>query len=383
MNVPPAALPNLLHHLATASANAFLYAAGHPQVARHCAHALTEAEGLLADREEISLVLIGNQLIFEGRPLEQSPTLERFAQGLRARGIGHLKVRRGVTRQEVIGLVRTLSRHGGENSFSTDHVRLGKVEVRFSRGESETAARREISGLGDIHADERAKLMEIYEVSRRRSKLKVVGIFEIVSSFVDVVREIADPLLALGPLRSKDDDYTFTHSTNVCILTVAQAMTLGVEESLLQDIGVAALLHDIGKLFIPAEVLEKPGRLDDAEWEIIRRHPLLGARYLLENPGVPRIAVIAAYEHHMQFDFRGYPSVGGDWQQNLCSQMTAVSDVFDALRTKRPYRGAMEMGKIAGILSEGAGSQLNPVLSRHFLRLLDRLNAPGGSAASD
>jgi HD-GYP domain-containing protein (c-di-GMP phosphodiesterase class II) len=84
----------------------------------------------------------------------------------------------------------------------------------------------------------------------------------------------------------------------------------------------------------------------------------------------------------MQFDFRGYPGVGGDWQQNLCSQMTAVSDVFDALRTKRPYRGAMEMGKIAGIISDGAGSQLNPVLARIFLRLLDRLNAPGGSAAS-
>jgi HD-GYP domain-containing protein (c-di-GMP phosphodiesterase class II) len=192
---------------------------------------------------------------------------------------------------------------------------------------------------------------------------------EIVAGFIATVKSQADPLLALAPLRTADE-YTFTHSTNVCILNLAQAMALGIEGTQLKDIGVAALLHDVGKFLIPEEVLTKPGKLDDREWEIMRQHPLKGARYLLGIPGVPHLAVITAFEHHLKHDFSGYPIVPGEWRQNLCSQMTTVSDCFDAVRTSRPYRGPMDLEEISGIIQRNAGTHFHPALARNFLKII-------------
>ena len=109
-------------------------------------------------------------------------------------------------------------------------------------------------------------------------------------------------------------------------------MALGIDGQLLHDIGLAAMLHDMGKLFLPEEVLTKPGKLDEKEWELMKLHPVRGAQYLLSTPGVPQLAVITAYEHHMNYDLSGYPQVPQGWRQHLCSQMTTISDFFDALR---------------------------------------------------
>jgi HD-GYP domain-containing protein (c-di-GMP phosphodiesterase class II) len=201
----------------------------------------------------------------------------------------------------------------------------------------------------------------------------MAGILEIVRGFIAAVKYEADPLIALAPLRATDE-YTFIHSMNICILNLAQAMPLGIEGPLLHDLGIAALLHDVGKFFVPDEILNKPGRLDEAEWKIIRRHPLMGAQYLLGTPGVPHLAVITAFEHHMKYDFTGYPEISGQWQQNLCSQMTAVSDIFDAMRTKRPYKEAMDMDMIKQRMLGLSGIDLHPALTGNLLKILRRFS---------
>lgn len=98
-----------------------------------------------------------------------------------------------------------------------------------------------------------------------------------------------------------------------------------------------------------------------------------GARYLLETTGVPRLAVIVAYEHHLKFSLSGYPNVSQNWQQNICSHMTTISDFFDALRTRRSYREPMHMREIAGMMLDMMGTELHPVLARNFLRILSGL----------
>jgi len=218
-------------------------------------------------------------------------------------------------------------------------------------------------------AEEIARLMEIYEAVKYRHKLKITGIFEIVSDFVDAFRQEGRSLLVLAALR-ETDTYTFTHSTNVCILNLAQAMALGIEGQLLNDIGVAGMLHDIGKLFIPEEILTKSGKLTQQEFELMQTHPARGARYLMESPGVPRLAIVNAFEHHLKYDLSGYPKVPPAWIQNICSQMTTISDFYDALRTKRPYRDALEQEVIRGYMLEILGSHLHPGLTRNFLRII-------------
>lgn len=363
-----------VRQLSTAVSTASLYDANHQQVVRLCRSAHTCLGEALSEESGLSLMRVDDQLAVDGEPLIESLYTGRFAKTLKTRGVGHIKFLRDVTAQELHSLVKSLAARD-EVIRSTDHVRLGQVEVRY-RGRSAGSGllNSEVSrALDDVSSEELARIMEVYEAVSLNRNLKVVGLSEIVAEFVDIFASYADPLLSLVPLR-RMDEYTFTHSLNVCLLNLAQATALGIEGPLLHDIGLSAMLHDVGKLFVPEEILNKPARLEGEEWEMLKKHPIKGAEYLVKTPGVPRMAVINAFEHHMRFDQRGYPTVKRDWQQNLCSQMTAISDVFDSLRTNRPYRNPMDVDEVLTNIARLSGTQLHPLLVRNFLRLMKRVH---------
>ena len=367
------AMDQCLRHLITAASTTSLYAAEHPQVKKYCRQAHVELVRALGAEEGLSLLRVDDQLAVEGHPLERSLYAERFALLLKRQGIGHLRFLRGVEEGELLALAGGLV--GKQSSLrSSQYLRFGQVEVRHrvdgNQGQLAADARR---AFGDIGQEELARVIEIYESVRKGRPLQVVGLAEIVSGFIDIFAGHADPLLTLVPLRDMDE-YTFTHSLNVCLLNLAQASALGIEGELLHDIGLAAMLHDIGKLFIPVEILNKPTPLTDKEFELVRQHPLKGAEYLLGNPGVPRLAVISAYEHHLHYDLRGYPKVKGHWQQNLCSQMTTIADIYDSLRTRRPYRQPLEVEVVLDRIRKLRGSQLHPLLADNFLTLMYRVH---------
>ena len=150
------------------------------------------------------------------------------------------------------------------------------------------------------------------------------------------------------------------------------AESLGFRGENLHQMGVASLLHDVGKLFIPEEILNKPGKLSQDERAIIETHTVKGARYLLGLEGIPKLAVISALEHHLKYDGSGYPSIKGGWTPNIASQIICVADVFDAMRSKRSYQEAMPLTKIEEILRNGSGKAFNPQLVDHFLKLIKR-----------
>ena len=370
------AMDQCIRQLSTAVSTASLYSADHQQVVRLCRNAYDYLAEALVEEQELSLMRVDDQLAVAGQPLAASLYVDRFARMMKTCGIGHVKFVREIASEELQHLVSALSRRDA-TVRSSDHLRLGLVEVRYqdhSVGASKLSS--QVSQvLDDVSGEELARIMEVYEAVSRNRKLNVVGLSEIVSEFINIFSEYADPLLALVPLRSMDE-YTFTHSLNVCLLNIAQATALGIDGPLLHDIGLSAMLHDVGKLFLPEEVLNKPGKLDSKEWALLKEHPVRGAEYLVKTPGVPRMAVINAYEHHMRFDLLGYPSVNQDWQHNLGSQITAVSDIYDALRTKRPYRQPLEVDEVLAILAQLAGTQLHPLLVENFLHLMKKAH-PG------
>ena len=376
-----AELEEFVGRLVSAVSNASLYSPEHVQVKRLIASAFSSMHDALGTSGEISLMIVDDELIYGGSPVGNNMYLNRFAKLLKNRGIGSIRIIAGVKPEEVLLLVTTLSLQQDRRSEvrSSENIRLGRVEVRVSSGEGEGTAGEGEGGLpaikltlSDLSVNEQAKLMEIYEGVKTHKKLNVSGIYDVVSNFIETFKQEADPLIALSPLRSVDE-YTFTHSTNVCILNLSQAMAMGIEGQLLHDIGISAMLHDIGKLFIPEEILSKKAQLSDSEWDLMKQHPIKGAQHLLDTPGVPRLAVAVAFEHHMRFNFEGYPKVPKGWKQNLCSQMTAVSDFFDAMRSKRSYRGALEAKRIASIMHTRAGSDLHPLLTRFFFQQLDNM----------
>jgi HD-GYP domain-containing protein (c-di-GMP phosphodiesterase class II) len=162
----------------------------------------------------------------------------------------------------------------------------------------------------------------------------------VVQPLVDRMFQDADALIGLTALK-RHDEYTFVHCVNVSILSVRMGQLLGLSRTELAGIGVAALLHDTGKLMVPGEVLRKPGKLEAEEWAAIRRHPIEGLRIISRMPGLSELMLSAmrvAFEHHRNVNHTGYPNVRGARAMGTFSRIVAVADVFDALTSHRAYR---------------------------------------------
>jgi putative nucleotidyltransferase with HDIG domain len=175
-------------------------------------------------------------------------------------------------------------------------------------------------------------------------------------------------LLALTTLKNYDN-YTFTHMVNVSILTMGQARGLGIEGPLLREFGLAALLHDIGKVRTPKEVLNKPDKLTDAEFVVMKRHVVDGAEILRQTPDIPALAPVVAFEHHLRLDGSGYPAVTRT-TLNVGTMLCSIADVYDAMRSQRAYQQAFPTDRILAVLKRNDGSQFDPHLVRRFAQLV-------------
>jgi HD-GYP domain-containing protein (c-di-GMP phosphodiesterase class II) len=367
---------NLARLLMTAAANASLYSPEHRQVLRLNKQALGTLHLLFDQYIDMTLKIIDNQLIFADQPVASTLSTQRLLDALLKNGISHLKIEPGVYAEELLGLVIILSKNPDSRIEIKDseHIHYGTIEVRYQHSPSNNAISLELAEIATLEAD---RYMDIYQTVRNKKKLEISGIQEIVSGFVSAFSNQSDAFLTIAPLRSMDE-YTYTHSTNICLLSLTQAKVLGIEGPLLNDIGIAAMLHDVGKMFISPDILSKTDKLNEEEWQIMQQHPRLGAEYLINTPGVPYLAVVTAFEHHMRYDGQGYPSTSRPWKQHLCSQITAISDTYDAMRTHRAYEDSLSQDQIIDIMLNLAGNKLHPQLTYSFLQVLTQLdkNAP-------
>lgn len=366
-----------IRHLLSSSAAAGLYGMSHQQVQRLVGVAYASLSKALAVRPDIAMLEVNGELVIDAEPQPFSLVLERFARMLQDNGIGHLRFLAGVSLDELTSFISTLAQQTDQPLGSGEYIRVGRVELPEqgddvgSLGAGSTGSGSGQISLEELSGVELARLTEVYEAIKRNERLKPSGIATTVAELLEAFRREGEALLVMAALREKDE-YTFTHNANVSILVMAQAMSLGIKGQLLNDIGMAAMLHDIGKMFVPDEILTKPGKLTDEEFTIMKRHPVKGARYLLETPGVPRLAAIVAYEHHMRDNLSGYPAAPRGWRLNLASQMTSIADVFDAMRTRRPYQPPRDTDEIANLLLSKTGTEFPQPLVQNFLLLLDR-----------
>jgi len=371
-----AEIQHFVRYVVSAVASASLYSADHRQVHRLGGEAFAYLQAALATEEEIVLLLIEDELVCNKIPLDGSLYLSKFIKIFHEKGIEHLKFLRQVKFDELRLLIVSLSRQTGTvpGVRSSAHIQLGRLGMRTGSADAGKVVEddKKVSlSFEEISRFEKEVFAEIYDCSMEKKAFGMAGINEIVTASIHAFEKMSGSLKLLEKLLALGE-YTFTHSTNVCILNLAQAKSIGIEGRLLHDVGVAALLHEIGKLSVPEEILSKPGALSSEERGLIHQHPVQGAHYLLDMPGVPKLAVVCSFEHHMKYDGTGYPKVSVGWSQNLCSQITAVSDYFDALRTNRSYRGALEYATVAAMMVEASGTYLHPLLTRNFLNILGR-----------
>jgi len=192
----------------------------------------------------------------------------------------------------------------------------------------------------------------------------------VVHEMVDCILEEEFSLLGLSAIQDFDT-YTFQHSVHVSVLSMALGQGLGLSRQDLSDLGVAAMFHDIGKIQVPRQVVQKPGRFDKSDWAAMQLHPLAGARELVRLGAGSDLAVkvmLVSVEHHMRFDASGYPRLGRDWQQGLYSRLVALADCYDAMTASRAYmKRPFTPDAVVRYMIENAGRMFDPDLLRLFV----------------
>lgn len=179
-------------------------------------------------------------------------------------------------------------------------------------------------------------------------------------------RQIVMPLLQLKEF----DQYTTTHSLNVSVLTMGLAEWMGMSPRDVRAFGVAGLLHDLGKVRVPKDVLNKAGKLTDEEWKLMRKHPVDGARLIYESDRDLDLAAAVAFEHHIMINGQGYPSRHFERGVHQASRLVHICDVYDALRTERPYREAWEAERVLKHIEQGAGPDFDQEAATAFCAMM-------------
>jgi len=151
---------------------------------------------------------------------------------------------------------------------------------------------------------------------------------------------------------------------------MGQARGLGVDGPLLREFGMAALMHDLGKVHTPLEVLNKPDKLTDAEFAIMKRHTVDGAEMLRRTPDIPTLAPVVAFEHHLRLDGSGYPHGVKRPTLNICTMLCSIADVYDAMRSQRRYQQSFPTDRILEVLKRSDGQQFDQHLVRRFVQLI-------------
>jgi putative nucleotidyltransferase with HDIG domain len=180
-----------------------------------------------------------------------------------------------------------------------------------------------------------------------------------------------DQQIILPLLRLKEfDQYTTTHSINVSVLTMGLAEWMGLGAQDVRAFGVAGLLHDLGKVKIPKDILNKAGKLTPEERAVMNAHPVEGARIIIATEKDLDLAAVVAYEHHIMLNGGGYPALKYRRDCHNASKLVHVCDVYDALRTNRPYREAWAAEKVLAYMDEKAGTEFEPDVTRQFVKMM-------------
>jgi putative nucleotidyltransferase with HDIG domain len=360
---------DLLRRLAGAVRSMQLYAPAHPIVGRSMT-ALADAISVMhATAKSVTIGLVGEELVVADTPVPRAAeTMGELIRRFQQSGIERIVIDRGVEASELTTLVRAMV-HGeagmeGAALAQLPHIRVGRLD-----------AGRRVDSSGDI-ATFRSLYDDAVVVARRLwESASVEGTPDAdvarstVESLAQAVAQNRTALLALTALKDYDN-YTFTHMVNVSILTMGQARGLGVEGALLREMGLAALMHDIGKVNTPSEILNKPAALTADEFEILKRHTVDGAEILRGTPDMPPLAPVVAFEHHLRADGTGYPAAVSRPQLNLGTVLCGIADVYDAMRSQRAYQQAFPTDRILAVLKKNDGTQFDQHLVRRFTQLV-------------
>jgi len=363
---------DFVRRLAAAIRGATLYSSGHPLVQRGVDALVGMSNSIAQKTDAIVIGFIGDEVVVNGARLPKSAAaLVGFARDVREREIEKITIQRGVTREELRTFIFELPDRRAVVPLATRLQQKGVRRVTIGRlsleqeepGSTGIVAAKQVYGTAVQTAE------QLWDTAKAGDKPDPAAARTIIESLAKLVSQDRTSLLALTALK-KYDNYTFTHMVNVSVLAMAQARSLNLDGALLREFGFAALMHDIGKVHTPQDVLNKPDKLSPDEFAQMKRHVIDGAHILRRTPEMPALAPVVAFEHHLRQDLSGYPENIGARSLNLCTQIVSIADVYDALRSNRIYRQGLPSDRIKSIMTQKDSPAFNTRLLRRFINLI-------------
>jgi len=214
---------------------------------------------------------------------------------------------------------------------------------------------------------------EMMESGRTGRSINTVKSKRAIQFLIDQLIKNETNLMSLTSIKNFDE-YTFAHSVNVCVLSVSLGVRLGLSKRELSELGFAALFHDVGKVRLPLNILNKAGELNEQEWEEVRKHPVFGVKTLLSKRSLDRFstrAMVVSFEHHLKLDLSGYPQLSFKKDLNLFSRIVTIADVYDSMTSGRVYaKTPLTPDEALRRMLGKEGKAFDPVLLKVFINML-------------
>jgi putative nucleotidyltransferase with HDIG domain len=352
-----------------------LYAPSHPIVARNL-EALADVLRSLHEHDNVVVIgILGDEMIVGELPMSKaSSAMSELIRRFGALGIERITIAPQVTLDELKAFASKFGQlektftdgalRAAAGELESPNIRVGCVTLDETVPELTDA-----STIRRMYAEAVTVANTVWESARNDTHPDPSSAHTMIEGLAKAVVHNRSAVMALTALKEYDN-YTFTHMVNVSILTMAQARGLGIEGPLLREFGLAALMHDIGKVKTPPEILNKPDKLSAEEFDIMKRHVVDGAEILRATPEIPALAPVVAFEHHLRIDGTGYPDGASRPALNLATMLCGIADVYDAMRSKRRYQSAFPSERILAVLQRNDGTQFDQHLVRRFVQLL-------------
>jgi len=365
-----------------------LYPVENDQVQRALDDLFASTQHVLEVERELEVRLQGEFIFVNSTrlrlDLDNYASFSHILGVLRQCGIGVVRVEDGVDRRQLQVFVSLLLTYAAtevhpakvhELALKMTQAGIGRIaiEAPIETDESLEESERLKEAAKRTYTRSVAVTREVVNSLRMGRSANVKKVKRAVQAIVDQVLNNESSLMGLTTIRDYDE-YTFTHSVNVCIFSVALGRKLGLSKLQLYDLGMAALFHDVGKARVPIEVLNKDSGLSEEEWRIMQAHPWLGVLTLFGLRGygeIPYRGMIAAYEHHMKIDLTGYPKSIRSRELSIFSKVIAVADGFDAATTRRAYQTTpIQPDQVLKEMWTNPRRGLDPVIVKAFINLI-------------
>jgi putative nucleotidyltransferase with HDIG domain len=362
----------LLRRFASGVRAAQLYAPDHPLVGRNVEGLLAVLKVLHATQPSVAIGIVGSELVVADTPMSKASLgMAELIKRLKDHRIERVAFERGVAEPQMAPFILALAALGGktdvaDTEWNFAHIRVGRLTADDRRTDGIAS---DMAAIRQLYSGAVSVAQVAWESAETEGEPDLPAALQAIEGLADAVTQNRTALVALTAMRNYDN-YTFTHMVNVSILTMGQARALGIDGKLLREFGLSALMHDIGKVRTPKEILNKPDKLTDDEFAIMRRHTVDGAEILRRTPEMPILAPVVAFEHHLRQDGTGYPVMAKRAGLNLGTMLCGISDVYDAMRSQRAYQQAFPTDRILAVLKRNDGTQFDQHLVRRFVQLL-------------